>query len=446
MKTLDALAEDLERGRSTSRSLVEDCLSRIADPAGEGSRTFLKVDAEAVRAAADYMDALRKRGAHPSRFAGIPISAKDLFDLAGDVTTAGSVVLKDASPATADAPSMARLKAKGFVIVGRTNMTEFAYSGVGLNPHYGTPRSPFDRQTGRIPGGSSSGAAVSTADGMCAIGIGTDTGGSCRIPASYCGVVGYKPSVGRIPTTGVYPLSSTLDSIGSLARSVRCAAIADAAMAGDWDGRVGERAAGTLRLGALTTSVLSDLEPIVSRTFQSAIARLSKAGAVVRDVAIPGIDRIPAINASGGISAIEAFAHHRKQITERGDHYDPRVRKRIVSGSTIPAVDYVDILRQRAELVLAAKQTMAGVDALVMPTTPNVPPAISALAEDQDYARLNFLSLRNTVIGNFLNFCSASLPIHGKGEAPVGMMLMAPWGCDQALLGVAAAVEAALSN
>ena len=193
---------------------MEQALAAISDPSGEGSRAFIKVDAEGARAAADYQDQLRRRGRAPSSFAGIPISVKDLFDLAGEVTTAGSMVLKDSAPALVDAPAIAALKSAGMVVLGRTNMTEFAYSGVGLNPHYGTPRSAFDRKTGRIPGGSSAGAAVAVADGMCALSIGSDTGGSCRIPAAYNGIVGYKPSTGRVSTRGAYPLSPRFDSSG----------------------------------------------------------------------------------------------------------------------------------------------------------------------------------------------------------------------------------------
>ncbi len=208
-RTLAELASELASGKTTARALVEQSLAAIADPSGEGARAFITVDTEGARAAADHIDHLRKRGRAPSRFAGIPFSVKDIFDLAGEVTTAGSKVLQGAAPATADAPAIARLKQRGFIVFGRSNMTEFAYSGVGLNPHYGTPRSAFDRATGRIPGGSSSGAGVSVADGMCALAIGTDTGGSCRIPASYNGIVGYKPSTGRISTAGAFPLSAS---------------------------------------------------------------------------------------------------------------------------------------------------------------------------------------------------------------------------------------------
>ena len=232
MRTLAQSARELEAGAS-SRSLVEECLARIADPAGEGSRVFLKVHADSARAAADHMDGLRRRRAAPSRFAGIPISVKDLFDVAGDVTMSGSVALRDAPPAAADAVAVARLRAAGLIPIGRTNMTEFAFTGLGINPHYDTPRNPFDRATGRIPGGSSSGAAVSVTDGMAVGALGTDTGGSCRIPAALCGIVGYKPTARRIPLGGVLPLSLSLDSVGPLAPTVACCAALDAIMAGE---------------------------------------------------------------------------------------------------------------------------------------------------------------------------------------------------------------------
>ena len=269
--TIAGLARNLADGKITSRSLVEASLAAIADPAGEGARAFIATDPDGARAAADHSDALRKRGRAPSRFAGIPFSAKDLFDLAGEVTTAGSKVLAEAAPAKADAVAIARLKAAGMIVIGRTNMTEFAYSGVGLNPHYGTPRSPFDRATGRIPGGSSSGAGVSVADGMVSLAIGTDTGGSCRIPASYCGVVGYKSSHGRVPLTGTYPLSFSFDTIGPLADSVACCASADALMAGDWDGVAPKRSVKGLRLAVLRDFVLDGLEAPVAMAFEDCL-------------------------------------------------------------------------------------------------------------------------------------------------------------------------------
>src|SRR6201993_1929278 len=217
--TLASLAADLASGATSARKLVEECIARIADPAGEGQRAFIHVDRDAALEAADAMDRLRKANAAPSRFAGIPVSIKDLFDIKGQVTRAGSRALEDSAPAEADAPVVARLRAAGFVVIGRTNITEFAYSGIGINPHYGTPKSAYNRSVGHVPGGSSSGAAVSIADGMAFGALGTDTGGSCRIPAALCGVVGFKPTAHRVPTAGAFPLSTSLDSIGPLAAS-----------------------------------------------------------------------------------------------------------------------------------------------------------------------------------------------------------------------------------
>src|SRR5579859_3117135 len=229
--TLAALADDLEAGRTTSRKLVEECLARIADPAGEGPRTFIHVDRAAALEAADAMDRLRKANAAPSPFAGIPVSIKDLFDIKGQVTRAGSRALDDSAPADADAPAVARLKRAGFVVIGRTNMTEFAYSGIGINPHYDTPKCAWNRGVGHVPGGSSSGAAVSVVDRMAYGALGTDTGGSCRIPAAYNGIVGFKPTQRRVPLDGGVPLSFSLDSFGPLARTVACCAVLDAVLA-----------------------------------------------------------------------------------------------------------------------------------------------------------------------------------------------------------------------
>src|SRR5436190_8206153 len=239
--TLASLADDLENGRTSARKLVDECLARIADSSGEGARAFLHVDAEAAIEAAEAMDHLRKAGAAASPYAGIPVSIKDLFDIKGQVTRAGSRALDDSPPAEADAPVVARLRAAGFVVIGRTNMTEFAYSGIGINPHYGTPKSIWKRDAGHVPGGSSSGAAVSIADGMAFGALGTDTGGSCRIPAAYNGIVGYKPTQRRVPLDGGVPLSFSLDRFGPLANSVACCATLDAVLAGEGGTRVQPR-------------------------------------------------------------------------------------------------------------------------------------------------------------------------------------------------------------
>src|SRR5712672_4372866 len=271
MPTLKQIAMRLETGEA-SRALVDQCLERIKDAAGEGPRTFLKVYGEDARMAADAYDALRRHGAAPSLFAGIPISVKDLFDVAGDVTTAGSVALRHAPPATRDATAIARLRAAGFIPIGRTNMTEFAFSGLGINPHYDTPRNAYDRQNGRIPGGSSSGAAVSVTDGMAFGAVGTDTGGSCRIPAALCGIVGFKPTAHRVPTQGAFPLSTSLDSVGPLAATVACCAVLDAVLAGEPAADLPAFPVNGLRLAVPQTMVLDNLEPAVARAFEAALA------------------------------------------------------------------------------------------------------------------------------------------------------------------------------
>ena len=386
----------------------------------------------------------RKAGRAPSALAGIPFSSKDLFDLAGEVTTAGSKVLQSAAPARADAVAIARLKSRGMIVIGRSNMTEFAYSGVGLNPHYDTPRSPYDRKTGRIPGGSSSGAAVSVAEGMVALGIGSDTGGSCRIPASYCGITGYKPSHGRVPLTGAYPLSFSFDSIGPLANSVACCSTADAIMADDGDGTVALRAPGTLRLAVLRDFVLDGLEAPVAAAFEQVLTRLASSGATLTDMAFPELRDLPTINRKGGIVAAEAFHHHRQGMAEQGDAYDPRVRTRIQMAEAISAADYLDYFVRRREMIDLFTRRFAGFDAVILPTTLNTPPAIAALAADEDYLRFNAMSLRNTYVGNFLDGCAISMPMQEPGSAPCGLMVLAPSGHDRALFDTAAGIEAAL--
>jgi aspartyl-tRNA(Asn)/glutamyl-tRNA(Gln) amidotransferase subunit A len=444
--TLAGLTTALATGRTTARALVEESLARIADPAGEGARAFISVKSELARAEADFADAQRRAGRAPSPFAGIPFGVKDLFDLAGDTTTAGSRVLKDAALAVADAVAIARLRAKGFIVIGRNTMTEFAYSGVGLNPHYGTPRAPFDRATGRIPGGSSSGAGVAVADGLVSLAIGSDTGGSCRIPASYCGVTGYKPSHGLVPLTGTYPLSFSFDTIGPLANSVACCAAAHAIMADDVVAPVTPRAPGTLRLAVLRDFVLDGLEPAVEQSFQRALKMLGQAGAGLSDLAFPELKDIPAINAKGGIVAAEAFQHHRARMAAVGDAYDPRVRSRMQLAEGILAADYLDYFESRRAMIALFAARSTGFDAVILPTTLNTAPPIAALTADQDYLRYNAMSLRNTYVGNFLNGCAISIPMQAQGEAPCGLMLMAPWGRDRALLDVAAGVEAVLAE
>ncbi len=437
-------APDLASGRVTSRELIERALARIADPAGEGARAFVKVYADAARADADHSDQLRRAGIVRSPIEGLPVSVKDLFDVGGDVTRAGSKILSAAAPAAHDATPVARLRAAGAVIVGRTNMVEFAFGVIGANPHFGTPRNPFDRATGRIPGGSSSGAAVAVADRMCAMALGTDTRGSVRVPAALCGVTGFKPTARRVPRDGAFPLSYTLDSVGPLADSVAACATFDAILAAEPSPALTTLSCRGLRLMLPRSSALDDLDPAVAAAFDAALATLIDAGALVIEAPMPLFDRQAEYFRAGGFAGAEAYSIHRRWL-DRSDEYDPRVGKRIVLGKDLSGADYVDLTRLRTASVREFESVAAPFDAILMPTVPCIAPTIAeATASDEDYFRWNGRILRNVGLINFLDGCAASLPCHEAEAAPVGLSVCGVGMSDRHTLAVAAAVEAAL--
>lgn len=431
-----------------SRDRLEACLSRIADPNGEGSRAMLKVYADLARAAADAADARAKLGMSLSPLDGRIVSIKDLFDVAGETTTAGSKLLRGMAPAASEAPAIARLRAAGAVIIGKTNMTEFAFSGVGINPHYGTPGNPADRS--RIPGGSSSGGAVAVADGMSEITIGSDTGGSTRIPAAMCGIVGWKPSQYRVPIKGAFPLSYALDSIGPMATSVADCALADAVMAGEAPAVPVPAPLAGLRLGIAKGPLLDGLEAAVSDSFEAALAALSKAGVRFSDEPLEALADLAVVNAKGGFAATEAFYIHQAWMDSKAAEFDPFVRGRIERGRNVSAADYIFMQRRRAELIKAMDLRLADLDALILPTTPIVAPKIADLAHDEEaFTKANTLLLRNTSVANFFDLCAISLPLPKglrKGDLNVGLMLVARNGHDQRLLRIAAAVETLLKH
>lgn len=440
--TLTELAAALASGKTSSRTIVEACLARIADPAGEGARVFIRVDAERARAAADAFDKLRAAGSTPSPYAGIPVAIKDLADIKGQVTTAGSKALRDASPATRDAPSVARLRRAGFILIGRANMTEFAYSGLGINPHYGTPASPWQRSERRVPGGSSSGSGVAVADGMAHGALGTDTGGSCRVPASFNGVVGWKPTARRVPIDGVVPLSKSLDSIGPIAQSVECCAIMDAVFADETPAPLASVPLKGLRLLVPETIVLDHLDPVVAAAFDVALRRLADAGAMVTRGPLPVLARIADMTAKGGISGAESYAWHRDLIARQRDAYDPRVLSRIMRGAEQDAADYIDLTERRAASIVDYHRETADFDAVIMPTTAIIAPRIDEVAaNDADYTRTNLLILRNPMMFNILDCCSISIPMHRQGDAPTGLMIVSQHGTDRRTLAVSKAIE-----
>ena len=421
-----------------AREKTEQALAKIADPKGEGARACHTVYADTARAAADAADARAKAGISLGPLDGAIVSIKDLFDVAGEPTRAGSKILADAPPAKADAPVVRRLRAAGSVIVAKTGMSEFAFSGVGMNPHYGTPGNPADRT--RVPGGSSSGAAVAAADHMCEIAIGTDTGGSTRIPGALCGIVGFKPSAWRVPTEGAFPLSYSLDSIGPIARTVEDCAKADAVMAGEEYEPLRAASVAGLRLGVPQGLLLTEWDNTVGTRFGAARKRLSDAGARVTDEPMPLLDQMLAVNAKGGLAPSEAFAIHREYLVRRADDFDPNVRVRIERGGKVSAADYVEMSRERSRLIRAMDAQASAFDAWMLPTTSIVAPTIAEMRDSNTFGTKNMLLLRNTSTWNFFDMCAISIPIPGSG-LPAGLMLVARNGHDRRLFEIAAGIE-----
>lgn len=434
----------LHDGSQSAVSYLEAALTRIDDPAGEGAKVFLAVHRQTAMVAADHADRLRAAGIVPSPLAGLIVSVKDLFDEVGQVTRSGSVVLDDAPLAMRDSAVVARLRAAGAVIVGRTNMTEFAFSGLGINPHYGTPRNPYGREVGegRIPGGSSSGAAVSVTDGMAHVAIGSDTGGSVRIPAALCGLVGFKPTARRVPRDGVLPLSTTLDSIGPLAKTVDLCAQADAVLSGDPTLPLPMPISPNgLRLLAPTNLVLDGMDVAVAAAYERTLSVLAAAGAKIVEATLPVLSDVHAIGARGGFSAPEAYVWHRDLLARDGDRYDPRVRGRIEKAQTLIAADYIEALTLRAAFVRNMEAALAPYDALIMPTVPVIAPLFGEVASEEDYARLNLLILRNPALINNADGCALTLPCHRPGEPPVGITLAGAPMHDRRILAIGRALE-----
>lgn len=446
MTTLAEAGQELARHRCTSVQLTQTALERIGS--GEGPVTFTHVFTDSALAEARASDLLRAAGIVRSPMEGLPISIKDLFDVQGRVTHAGSRLLRDTVPAAQDAVVVARLRAAGAVIVGSTNMTEFAFSGIGINPHHGTPRNPWGRDgAGRIPGGSSSGAAISVTDGMALAAIGTDTGGSVRIPSALCGLTGLKPTARRIPTGGALPLSTTLDSIGPLAASVRCCALLDSILAGESWAEPVPAALAHMRLLAPGNLVRDGMDTAVADAWELALARLERAGARITHAPLEPLDELAAIHTHGTLSNAEAWAWHRPYFPDQQDEYDPRVASRIMVGSRMNAADYIDLLNARQRWIGEMHRALADYDAFLMPTLPVVAPEIAPLqASDEAFFAANALILRNPSLVNFLDGCAVSLPIHAAGSAPVGLSLVCPGGHDRRLLSLALAVEAALTR
>ena len=439
--SISKITGDLAAGKTTARQHLETCLEAIDSE--DGRRAFITVNSDAARAEADRMDAMRAAGATLPPFAGVTLSVKDLFDIAGEITRAGARVLDGAAPAARDCSVVARLRAAGFNIIGRTNMTEFAYSGLGMNPHHGNPRSPWERDAdgGRVAGGSSSGSAVSISDGMSAATIGSDTGGSTRAPAVYCGIVGLKPTTTRMPSNGIYPLSTSFDAAGPMGHSTDCCAVMDDIMAGGAGRAETPFPVAGLRLAIPRGYLFDELDPEVAAGFEAAVARLSAAGAKISDIRLDILEELRPANRPKSIVSAEAFAIHRDQLAARRDGYDPYVATRLDGGSDILAADYIAMHREREATCAAVQAVTRPFDALVLPTSPCVPTKITALDTTEALMKASARVLRNTALSNYLDRPTITIPCHRAGEAPVGLSLMGSRHHDRRLLAIAAGVE-----
>ncbi|SDM32233.1 aspartyl-tRNA(Asn)/glutamyl-tRNA(Gln) amidotransferase subunit A [Oryzisolibacter propanilivorax] len=423
---------------------TERALAAIEAAGDEGRRIFTRVYARAALQAARAADERAASGITLGPLDGRIVSIKDLLDVAGEPTTAGSAALRNAPPAAQDAVVVQRLRAAGCVLIGKTNMTEFAFSGIGLNPHFGTPGNAHD--AARIPGGSSSGAGVSVARGMAEIAIGTDTGGSVRIPAAFAGIAGFKPTQARVSRDGALALSYTLDTIGPLAASVHDCARADAVLSGQpWQPLPVRDVAG-LRIGVPRGWLLREADTAVLDAFEAALRRLSGAGARLTDLALDEWMKAPALlQQNGSIAAAEAAHVHREVLARAPQQLDPRVLARIVPGQSVPAPHYIGVLRERTRLQVAfdAQLEATGVDLLALPTVPIAPPCIAELErDDAAFMRANALVLRNPSVFNFYDLPALSLPFGQAAGLPFGLMLVAPRGRDHELLALAAAIKA----
>ena len=445
---LTATREKLLSGPGSAAAEMEASIG-IAQSA-ECHKAFLRTCFEKVRQrAADP-------GARGKPLAGLAVSIKDLFDIAGQTTAAGSVVLADASPAAQDCPAVARLRAAGGALLGRTNMSEFAFSGVGTNPHFGTPANPADRATPRIPGGSSSGGAVSVATGAAFIALGSDTGGSIRIPAALCGIVGFKNTARLTPLEGALPLSTTLDTVCAMTRSVRDAILAHEILAARQVARSRLPLSG-YRLAVARTGMLDGLDATVAAGFERSLRALRDAGARIDEIPLAEIRNLGSLQATGGFTAAESYAWHRNLLERKGDGYDPRVRARIERGAAMKAYEYIELIRARRDWIASVGAALEGFDAVLSPTVPIVAPPIAQVApaqgmdraqdagRDEEFFRVNTQLLRNTSVVNMLDGCAISIPCHLAGELPSGLMIWHGALRDDTVLNIALRAQEVLA-
>ena len=445
METVAQLAVKLRQGKLDAVELTEQVLDGIAKC--DDQAIFIDLLSERARAEAKAARKRLKAGEPASLVDGVPIGWKDLFDLKGRVTTAASAVLKSNAPASADSALVQMAAQAGMVSVGTLNMTEFAYSGIGLNPHYGTPRNPNDAKVHRSPGGSSSASGVVVAKGLLPVAIGTDTGGSIRIPASFNGVVGYKSSTGHYPMDGVFPLSRSFDTLGPLAQTVEDCVLVDAVLRGQKKAGV-KKTEVKGRIFIVPSNVVFDgVEDAVAANFERALSRISEAGGKIRRMAVPAFDAIQKlVSTRGNILGAEALHVHGDRVNgPDAARMDQRVVQRIKFAEKMTAVDLVEIMYQRQQLI-AATTALIGEGIVVCPTTPHVAMPIAPLEADvEEFFRVNAKTLRNTMLGNFLDWCGLSVPSGTDRDGmPTGFLFSAQHGRDDDVLSTGLALESAI--
>jgi aspartyl-tRNA(Asn)/glutamyl-tRNA(Gln) amidotransferase subunit A len=442
--SLHAHREAVRRGASIEAALDRALAAARADTC---AKAHIRLFEASARASAAALQGLRAAGAPVGVLGGAPISVKDLYDVAGFPTTAASSTMHDAPLAAADSLAVARLRAAGGVLTGHTNMSEFAFSAVGINPHLGTPINAATRAidaTPRAPGGSTSGGAVSVAAGAALAALGSDTGGSIRIPAALQGLVGFKNTQRLTPLDGTVPLSTSLDTVCAITADVRDAVTMHQILAQRTVALDARPLAGW-RLAVPRTLMLDALDATVARAFDRTLGQLRAAGAQVEEIALPELAELATINANGGFAAAESWAWHRRRMAERGGGYDPRVALRIRRGDAISAADYIDLLDARQRWIDRMQRAMHGFDAMLSPTVPIVAPEIAPLvASDDAFFAANGLLLRNPSAVNFLDGCALSLPCHQRGEMPAGLMVWSGALADDRVLSIALTIEAAL--
>ena len=434
-------------GETTPTELVECLIARIES--ARADNIFITVTTDRARAEAKTSTERYRAGRPLSALDGVPIAWKDLIDIAGAPTTAGSKYFGGGPVKTADVACAANAAAFGMVTMGKLNMTEMAYSGLGLNPHYGTPINPNDRRTPRSPGGSSSGSGAAVAAKLVPCAIGTDTGGSVRIPSAFNGVVGYKSSCGRIDATGLFPLARTYDTIGPLARSVEDCILLDRALRGAITAEVLRSELQELTLLFPTNVVMTDAQPAVAANFERSLDALARAGVSIRHERIDVLDEIIEMNARHGtLTAAEAYCEYHELVdSENIKQIDRRVVKRIMDGKRMTAFDLLSIQRGRLSMIPKLIRQLRGA-LLVMPTSPITAPEVAPLEKsDEVFHRVNLLTLKNTMLGNILDLCAIAMP-NGVDQdgMPTSILFSTPHGEDERLLSAALEFERIIAS